>query len=47
MGRMVGDTEDALTAAWPVAGGNCRVWNEAAAAAGSDVRESQETVSGL
>lgn len=47
-GRMVGDTEDALTAVWPVAGGNRRVWNEAAAAtAGSDVWESQETVGGL
>lgn len=45
MGRMVGDTEDALTAVWPVAGGNRRVWNEAAA--GSDVRKSQETVGGL
>ncbi len=41
------DAEDALTAVWPVAGGNRRVWNEAAATAGSDVRESQETVGGL
>lgn len=42
-----GDTEDALTVTWPVAGGNRRVWNEADAAAGSDVGESQETVGEL
>ncbi len=47
MGRMVGDTEDALTAVWPVAGGNHRVWNKAAVAAGSEKCESQETVGGL
>lgn len=44
---MVEDTEDALTAVWPVAGGNRGVWNEAAAAAGSDMYVSQETVGGL
>lgn len=44
---MVGDTEDALTAVWPAAGGNRRVWNKAAAAAGIDVYESQGTVGGL
>lgn len=45
---MVEDIEDALTAVWPVAGGNRGVWNKgAAAAAGSDVHLSQETVSGL
>lgn len=44
---MVGDVEDALTAVWPVAWGNHRVWNKTAAAAGSDVCESQETVGGL
>ena len=42
-----GDTEDALTAVWLVAGGNRRVWNQAVAAAGSDVCESQETVGEL
>lgn len=47
MGRMVGDTEDALTAVWPVAGGNRRVWNKTAATGGSDVCESQETAGGL
>lgn len=47
MGRMVGDTQDAPTAVWPDAGGNCRVWNEADAAEGTDVCVSQETVGGL
>lgn len=47
MGRMVGDTEDALTAVWPVAGGNRRVWNEPDAAAGSYASRSQETAGGL
>lgn len=47
MERMVRDTEDALTAVWPVAGENHRAWKEAAAAAGSDAFESQETVGGL
>jgi len=45
---VVGVTKDAPSAVWPVAGGNRRVWNEAAAAAaGSDVCESQETAGGL
>lgn len=39
MERMVGDTEDALASAWPVAGENHRAWNEAAAAAGSDMMQ--------
>lgn len=44
---MVADTEDAPAAVWPVAGENRGAWKEAAAAAGSDARESQETVGGL
>lgn len=43
---MVADTEDAPAAVWPVAGENRGAWKEAAAAAGSDARESQETVGG-
>lgn len=44
---MVADTEDAPAAVWPVAGENRGAWKEAAAAAGSDAGESQETVGGL
>lgn len=47
MGRMIGDTEDVLTTAWHFAGENRRVWNKAAAAAGTDVCVSQETVGRL
>lgn len=36
MGWTLGDTEDALTAVWHFAEGNHRVWNQTAAAAGSD-----------
>lgn len=42
MGRMTGDTEDALTGAvWRVAGGNRRVWSKTAAVAENDVCVSQ------
>lgn len=44
---MIGDTEDALTTVWHFARENHRVWNKAAAAAGSDVCVSQEAVGGL
>lgn len=44
---MVADTEDAPAAVWLVAGENRGAWKGAAAAAGSDACESQETVGGL
>lgn len=47
MEYVAGDTEDALAVTWLVAGENRRVWNEADAAAGSVVGESQETVGEL